>query len=138
MNAPHALVDDPEGTEAPQRLRTALRANAAFSGFSGILIAIYSDTMPELLGAGHSLLYLLLGVGLATYAVYLVFLARRSPLPRREAVGVVWGDGAWVAGSAMLVAIDVLSRPGTVLVTATAIVVAAFAIWQARNLPQRR
>lgn len=116
-------------------LRKALRANAAFSGASGLAIAATSSTLPDLLGAGTTTLYLIIGAFLATFGVRLMLLARSEDIPRKEALVIVAGDWGWVVGSAVVIGMGILTTLGTVLVAGTAVVVGAFAVWQRRHLP---
>lgn len=118
-------------------LRRALRANAAFSGISGLAIATTSLILPGILGAGTTVLYLIIGVFLIAFALRLVQLARGERIPRQEALMIVVGDSAWVGGSVLVIGLGLLNTLGAVLVGTTAVVVAGFAAWQARYLPRR-
>ncbi|MDX1567165.1 MAG: hypothetical protein R3223_05140 [Longimicrobiales bacterium] len=124
--------------EGRRGLRTALRVNAAFSGASGLVIAVASSVLPGLLGAGTTTLYLVIGVFLVAFAVRLALLARGESISRSEALMIVAGDWGWVAGSAAVIGMGLLTPLGTVLVGATALVVGSFAVWQGRNLPRER
>ena len=117
-------------------LRSALRANAAFSAVSGIAIAAASAMLPDLLGAGTAALYLVIGVFLVAFAVRLVLLARGETISRRDALMIVAGDWGWVLGSAVVIGMGLLTTLGAVLVGATAFVVGGFAVWQGRHLPR--
>lgn len=134
MSTRHVMADD-RSDAIPRALRRALRANAGFSALSGLAIAGFSGSLPDVMGAGPSLLYLVLGIGLAAYAAHLFLLSRRDELRRLEAVLVVAGDVAWVAGSAVVLVAGVLTAQGAALVAGAAAVVAALAVWQGRNLP---
>ncbi|MFW6200825.1 MAG: hypothetical protein ACOC8K_09640 [Gemmatimonadota bacterium] len=117
-------------------LRRALWANAAFSGASGVAIAAGSSMLPELLGAGTTTLYVLIGVFLIAFALRLVLLARGEDIPRKEAVVIVASDWGWVVGSVLVIGMGFLTTLGAVLVGGTAVVVGGFAVWQGRNLPE--
>lgn len=118
-------------------LRRALRANAAFSGASGLAIAATSRILPDLLGAGTTMLYLAVGVFLLAFALRLVLLARGKRIPRKEAAMIVVGDSAWVGGSIVVIWMGFLNILGASLVGMTAVVVGGLAAWQGRHLPSR-
>lgn len=109
------------------------RANALFSGISGIGIAALSGWLPEFLGAGSSIFYLILGILLALYAIHLWRLAGRELQPA-EGAAVVIGDLLWVVGSGIVVAMDLLTRTGDLVVAGVAVLILGFAIGQAAEL----
>lgn len=125
-------------TAVPRAFRTAVRANAAFCGASGLLIAVLSGRLPRLLGAGDATFYLVLGVFLVLYAAHLIFTTRRRDVRPVEGWLIVGGDVAWVAGSVVVVGLGVLSPAGVGAVLAVAAVVGGFAVWQWRALAAGR
>ncbi len=125
-------------TSVPGAFRTAVRANAAFCGLSGLAIALLASRLPALLGAGDPTFYLWLGVFLVVYGVHLGLTARRERIRRVEGLLIVGGDVAWVVGSVVAVAVGVLTPSGIGLVLAVAAVVGAFALWQWRALARER
>lgn len=91
--------------------------------------------LPELLGAGTTPLYLIIGAFLATFGIRLMLLARSEDIPRKEALVIVAGDWGWVVGSVVVIGMGILTTLGAALVAGTAVVVGAFAVWQGRHLP---
>lgn len=114
--------------------RTAVRANAVFCGVSGVLIAVFAESLAALMGAGPPGFYLVLGILLAVYAVHLAVTSRREGLGRGEAVLIVIGDVVWVVASVAVVATGILTPAGVAGVLVVAAVVGGFALWQWRAL----
>ena len=77
-----------------------------------------------------------LGAGLTALAGYLFWMSRSTRMPEALVKGVIWGDWAWVAGTAALLAFkaDRFSGLGIILLLDVALVVAVFAVLQARGL----
>lgn len=115
-------------------VRTALRANAAFSGLSGVALVVASGPIASLLGVEARWVLVVLGVGLVSYTVQLLVTARRDPVDPGEVKVAIGADLAWVAGSAALVTWGPLTPVGEGLVVAVAVVVLAFAILQANGI----
>lgn len=111
-------------------VRAALRANAAFSGVSGLALLFAAPALAAILGPVGPLTLRGIGIGLLLFSVSLVRLAGREPVPAREVRGVVVADVAWVVGSAALIATPWLRPAGDLLVGAVGLVVAAFAALQ--------
>ena len=76
------------------------------------------------------------GVGLALvgYVVALAWASRARPLPRRAVGALVVANWAWVAASAVLLATLPATPFGVVYVIGQAVVVAGFAVAEARGL----
>jgi len=129
MNVTHA-IQTTEAVPAAEFLRASLRANAAFSALSGVILAIANGAIATLLGEVHPLLVLLVGVQLLFFAGLLVWLASRSEIPASLAVGVVVADLLWVFATILVVYIDVLTRSGEALATVLAGIVLVMAILQ--------
>ncbi|MEZ4217189.1 MAG: hypothetical protein R3E88_11975 [Myxococcota bacterium] len=116
-------------------LRTALRANAAFSGGSGLALLAGDGFFAALLGAfQHVGEVQLVGAGLVAFAAVLVALARRAAIPAAAARAVVVADAVWVVGSAVALLAAPLPTLGAAAVALVALVVAGLAVWQAAGL----
>lgn len=115
-------------------VRTALRANAAFSGLSGVALVVASGPIASMLGVESSWILVGVGVGLVGYAAQLLVTARRDPVDPGEVKLAIGADLAWVAGSMALVAWGPLAPTGEAVVVAVAAVVLGFALLQAHGI----
>ena len=112
-------------THPLDRLRLALRANAAFSLASGTAALVAGPWLSRQFGIDHVALTRLLGVGLCGFAA-LVLAAARAPDERlpRDALVVSLADAAWVLGTLPIVAAGILAPTGNVAAALVAVVVA--------------
>lgn len=109
-------------------LRTALLADAAISGATGLLLAIGAGWLEPLLAVPTALARWA-GIALLPYAAFLLVLARSESVARSSVLAVIVGNAVWALASVALVvsgAIDP-NALGTAFVVAQALVVAAFA-----------
>lgn len=111
-------------------LRNSLRANAAFSALSGLVLSLGASPVAEAIGLGDARILLAVGLGLLGFAGYVAFLASRPEIALGAAMAVVTADLAWVAGTGALVLLDVLSRTGATAAIVVADVVLLFALLQ--------
>ncbi len=119
------------------KLQNVLRANAAFSGLSGLLMLVFSARLAETLGGLPLWIVLAIGVGLLVYAADLVWTARAKV--KRSAVALfVAADCGWVIGSALFLLLAPFSPTelGVGLVVGAALIVGLFAGAQALALPE--
>lgn len=123
------------GTDPTRRLSGWLRANAIFSAVSGAIMALAYPALPELIGVGGRVLYLLLGIGLVLYAVWLWILSR-GRVTHADGLAVVAGDVLWVVGTVALMASGALTTVGLWIVGAVAVVIGIFAVGQGRSIVQ--
>lgn len=117
-------------------LKRALLANASFSILCSIGIFTFTSELSAIF-AGIAPLYLqALGGGLFIFAVNVIWIARKSPIVLKEAKLVTIADWGWVAGSAILIAMtsDALSLLAIDIIIGIAVVVALFAIFQAKGM----
>ena len=115
-------------------LRRALGANALFSASSGLLLVGAADSMAAVLGDVAPWILRPIGVGLLLFAAFLFWTARRPTPPASYALLATGADLVWVAGSAVLLILPVLSATGVGLVTGVAGVVLVFALLQLAGL----
>jgi len=122
-------------SETARSLRNALRANAVFSGLSGLLIVILHSQVLLWLGLVE-INIMVLGVGLVLFSAYLFWMGSREQLDKSMVTGVIGGDWLWVVASAVLLVFkgEMFSTLGVFLVTDVALLVMVFAIWQQRGL----
>ena len=122
-----------------QLLKRALFFNAGFSLLSGIDFLLFADALASGLGVPAVALRVT-GALLVVFALGLLLNARRTPINLKEARIAVASDWLWVAGSALLVALQPIPLTtlgvGVVLGVAAVVaaVVAAFAIAQAAGI----
>jgi FtsH-binding integral membrane protein len=109
-------------------LRDLQRVNAAFSGITGLAIAVSSGWLSQQVGLPRPLVAVL-GVGLVGWSVLLVVLAAQ-PAERlvRASALVAAGDAVWVIGTLALLVLRDPTATGTTLTIAAAVVVGAFAV----------
>ncbi|HET9142303.1 SRPBCC family protein, partial [Actinophytocola sp.] len=116
-------------------LRAELRANAVFSLVCGVVLMGAGWWLAEPWGLGPVGAPPLAGVGLAGFGLLLAWLAAQPVrVLRRGAVAVIVADGAWVAGSVIVVVLGGLPVPGAVAVGVAAAVVAGVAVGQVAGL----
>ena len=121
--------------ESARSLRNALRANAIFSGVSGLLILILHNQVLNWLGLS-GINIMVLGAGLVLFSAYLFWMSNRDQVDKSMISGVIGGDWLWVLASAVLLAFkaDVFSTFGIFLFADVALLVMIFAIWQQSGL----
>jgi len=121
-------------------VRLALLANAALSTTTGALALTLHRPLSQHLGLSPGPWIPAIGAGLLLFAGLLLWSVRRGPT-RQDLVAFVLGDWAWVLGSMALVLLapDLLSADGRVLVSLLAVPVAVLGSLQALGLaPERR
>ena len=122
-------------SETARSLRNALRANAVFSGLSGLVIVFLHGQVLGWLGLAE-INIIVLGAGLVLFSAYLFWMSSREQLDKSMVTGVIGGDWLWVVASAVLLVFkwQMFSTLGVFLVTDVALLVMVFAIWQQRGL----
>ena len=111
----------------------ALRANAIFSGASGILFVLTAGNLSELIGIQPPLVFTIAGLGLMIYSAFLFRLRRSHPVYITRIVwAVIIVDLLWVVDSAALLVTGwlPLTVTGQWAIAIVADVVLLFAIWQ--------
>lgn len=122
-------------TDPAKGLRTALKANAAFSAAAAAVLLIGDGLVAALFQAYSALgLIHLVGVGLAIFALFVFWLARRNPIDPKLARAVIGLDLLWVAGSAIAIAVGLTSGQGSELLAAVAAIVFIVALAQLQGL----
>jgi membrane associated rhomboid family serine protease len=114
----------------------ALRLNATFSGASALFLLAAGPWVAAQLGLASTMpVYVTAGL-LAVFALQLGNIVRTKEIRSLEITAIILGDFAWVAGSAVLVALfyPSLTTMGLLLVNLVAIAVLFLAIQQIRGL----
>lgn len=120
-------------------LRSALRANAAFSTLSGLGLLLAPAAVGGVLGIDAPWVLRGMGLGLVVFAIDLVWFSgagRTARTVRTIGRAAVAGDAAWVLGTIALAVIApaLLSTTGWMLAAGVSLAVTAFAVAQAIGL----
>lgn len=107
-------------------LRTVLLIDAATCVATGALLSLLAAPLASFLALPAALL-LYAGLSLFPIAAFMLWVATRPSLPRAGAWLVIAGNALWVAGSLLLVMVQVPSALGYAFVIAQALVVALLA-----------
>ena len=83
-------------------IRSILYGNAIFSGVSGLLFILASNVIANFIGLGSSPVILVIGIGLAGYAVLIYVNASRKKISRSFVLTAVISDSVWVLLSILL------------------------------------
>ncbi|MDI9245362.1 SRPBCC family protein [Marinobacter sp. CHS3-4] len=117
-------------------LRTALGANAFFSGISGIALLAYPSTFAQLLGGIGSGWLVALGGGLVIFALDLLHQVSRTKMMGWRALMASIADFIWVIASVVILIAfrDVLPATGATIIGAVACAVTLFGVTQLLGL----
>jgi len=83
-------------------IRRILYGNAIFSGVTGLLFILASNVIANFIGLGSSPVILVIGIGLAGYAVLIYVNASRKKISRSFVLTAVISDSVWVLLSILL------------------------------------
>lgn len=131
MNIMYLNLKDSSAT----KLRKAIQANAIFSATSGLVIVVAEPLVLGWLGLEGVGIWPV-GAMLMGFSGYLFWMSRNSRVPGALVQGVILGDWAWVAGTALLVYLkaSLFSGFGLFLLLDVAAIVSVLAIMQTRGL----
>ena len=117
------------------KLRKAIQANAVFSVVSGLLIVLAEPLVLGWLGLEDVGIWPV-GAMLIGFSGYLFWMSRNTRVPGALVQGVIFGDWAWVGGTALLVYLkaSLFSGFGLFLLLDVAVIVSILAIMQTRGL----
>ena len=127
-------------TSGDSLLHRALKWNAGFSAASAILMVLGAGWLAAQLGLPGPVPIYVVAAFLVVFALQLGNIVRTREYRNWEISSIIIGDLAWVAASAVLVAIffDALTTTGLLIVDAVALIVLIFAIQQIRGLRMLR
>ncbi len=109
-----------------------LRANATTSGFGGLAAAIAPGPIDDVLGTGQEGWVRLIGIGLVAFAALVVATSRFDRAELAKAVpGISLGDGSWVIGTVVAIALGWFSTSGAVAMGLVGVMVGMFGVEQA-------
>jgi hypothetical protein len=111
-----------------------LQINATATAATGLAMLAARGFLPPLFGLGSPLLLDLIAIFFLVYAAGLLYFAARPQVERAALLAFAAADGAWVAGSVVVLLMfwPQLTAVGRVLIIGVAIVVDAFAMLQFR------
>ena len=122
---------------ADRLLRRTLWGNAVFSMISGAILAVFAgpfarvaaDAPVSVAGLDLTILFELLGVGVVAFGALCAWVASRPELPQGWARVIFAADIAWVAGSALVLALPASwTTAGIAGIVVVAVIVADVAI----------
>jgi len=120
-------------------LRIVLRTNAITSGLGGIIAAAAPRPLDDVLGTGQEGWVRIIGIGLVLFAGAVVAVSRLGEVEMRRIVPMISaGDGSWVVGSAVAIALGWFSTGGAVVIGLVALMVGCFALEQMRLVRRMR
>jgi hypothetical protein len=113
-------------------LQRSILGNAAFSGFSGLIMVLAAGPISQLLSLDNPIFMVITGLVLLAYMPLLVWLSNQNPVPVHFAWEVIALDVLWVIGSLILIFSDLvpLTSAGKWAVAITADIVFVFALLQ--------
>jgi hypothetical protein len=117
------------------KLRKAIQVNVVFSVVSGLMIVLAEPLVLGWLGLEDVGIWPV-GAMLIGFSGYLFWMSRNSRVPGALVQGVIFGDWAWVGGTALLVYLkaSLFSGFGLFLLLDVAVIVSILAIMQTRGL----
>lgn len=137
VREPEAPARDRAADSAAGRLRKVLLLNTEFSLLTGTAGLAAGGPIADFLDVDQVWLVRLLGAGLLAFAVA-VFAISRARIPTLIALSieVSIGDLAWVAGTAVVIALGWLSTGGAIAMGVIALIVLELGIFQLRYRQQ--
>jgi hypothetical protein len=115
-------------------LRSALIGNGIFSTVSGTAFIIGAKPLAAFAGIDTPWIIIGIGVSLLFFAVGLIRNARREHIHKGEATMAIAMDFLWVFGSAIIIALGILSTGGNWGTAIVADIVLIFAVIQSVGL----
>ncbi|MEM8969660.1 MAG: SRPBCC family protein [Bacteroidota bacterium] len=116
------------------QLQKSLRANALFSGISGITLITLSRSIAELFGTENNTVFWITGIALIVFSATIVYeIAKQRPL---AILWIIVQDFLWVIGSIVLLVFNPfsISSTGMLIIGLVALIVLYMAINQASAL----
>ena len=113
-------------------LRNTLRGNSIFSAVSGVLALIDARLLANFMGIETTIPFVVLGVGLLLYAVYLFISTRTRPMNKFFGWFAIIADAVWVIATVVILLTDAfaLTNGGKWLLLIIGDMVLVFAIVQ--------
>lgn len=123
-------------TDTTSRLRSLLRADAAFCAVLGLAAGAAAGAVADLLGPDISTTVVrVVGIALVLYALDLAVTSRLADRWQRPVVAfAAAGNAAWVLGTLVLVGLGALSTAGAAVALVVGLVAAELGVLQLRAL----
>jgi len=119
-------------------LRRSLQIDGVASGLCGVLLLAGAGPLSSLMGLAGPGIARTVGALFVVYAAALLWNGARATVSRGGALTGVVLNGAWVAGSAVVILDGPLTALGNLAVAAVAVAVLLFAILEAVGLARLR
>ena len=118
------------------KLRIILKANALFSLLSGMTMIFIYPQLASYMAINDAKVLQYVGIGLVLFSATVFHSAMRKDLSKQQVKSIIFQDWAWVAGSLLVIALQVwgLSSAGYWLIGIVAVIVGDFALFQMRFL----
>ena len=132
MTTQTSSLSNPASQKTPSLLRRALLGDVVFSGLSGLFLVLDAKFLANFLGLENPVILAVTGAIVILYALFVFWLANRTPIPRLLAWSVIELNVLWVIGSAVLIFSNLvpLTVPGKWAIAITADIVMLLAIVQ--------
>jgi len=113
--------------------------NAAFSGFSGAVLLLFSNEMSRLFDVSAPEVFFILGFGLLIFSAFVAFTASKMIDNWVLVLIISIADLLWVTGSILIIAFDLfaLSGIGQALIGLVALLIAYFGMNQLKHAPKK-
>ena len=122
---------EPARAQAESRLRSVLRANAAFSVVTGTVGAVAAGWVADRLGVAQAGWVRFVGVDLLLFAGVVLLVSRLgADRLRLGALLVSAGDLSWVAATVVILAVGAFSGAGPALAVVAGLIVLDLALMQ--------
>ena len=120
------------------KLTVALKANAAFSTFSGITLILFHNSLAQLFAVDNPMPFWIVGIGLLFFAGTVFLEARQTPKRIKKVQFIIVQDILWVVASMVIIAFQIfsLSTTGYTLIGIVALIVGYFAFAQWKGIQE--
>ena len=118
------------------KLRLALKINAAFSAFNGLMMLFFYNQIANFMNISYPMVILVIGIILLGFATLVYKTATAATIPDKTVQFIIVQDWLWVIGSVLIIMFQAfdINRIGFILIGIIALIVADFAIFQQRYL----
>ena len=119
-----------------KKLSLALKINAAFSAFNGLIMLFFHNQIADFMNIGYPMAILAIGVILLGFAALVYKTAKATTISEKTVQFIIVQDWLWVVGSVLIIAFQAfdINRIGFIIIGVVALIVADFAIFQQRYL----
>jgi len=126
------------------KLQTALKVNALFSGISGIVLIILNHQVAKIFGTENNTIFWIIGLALVFFAITIIV-----EIKKQRSLAILWiiiQDFIWVIGSIILLVLNPfpITPTGTIIIGIVALIVLFMGLNQAKalakidNIPEKK